>query len=273
MGEKTGISWTNHTFNPWIGCTKVSEGCRFCYAERDNRRFQWVAEWGKGKPRRPASEASWKRVLLWDRMAAKAGKPAKVFCGSLMDILDSEVPQEWRERVWNYAEQTPHLIWLFLTKRPLNGAKMVRAEWKNKPPKNVWFGITVESQLAINRIPALLSWWDGHNFLSVEPMIGGVDLDWVIPATPNLPLDKTRQFMHSIEAINWVICGAESGMRHRITEEEWVRNLRDQCLTWKVPFFLKQLWIGGTLEREPFFDERQWLEFPEAMNGTQHHSI
>ncbi|KKL70023.1 hypothetical protein LCGC14_2109040, partial [marine sediment metagenome] len=117
MGEQSGINWTEHTWNPWIGCTKVSDGCRFCYAERMAHHRKW-AEWGAGKPRRLAAESTLRKPLAWNRRAERTGVREVVFCGSLMDVFDPEVPDEWRDEVFATIALTPWLDWVLLTKRP-----------------------------------------------------------------------------------------------------------------------------------------------------------
>jgi len=117
MAKNTTIAWTHHTFNPWIGCTKVSMGCDNCYAETLDHR--WGDDnWGKGKPRRITSDSNWRQPLAWNRAAANAGRIDKVFCGSMCDVMDDEAPAGGRERLWELIDQTPHLIWQLLTKRP-----------------------------------------------------------------------------------------------------------------------------------------------------------
>ena len=118
MGEKSAIAWTEATFNPWVGCSKVSAGCTNCYAERDFAIRRKFVEWGPGKPRRRTSEAYWKQPLKWDRQAAKDGVRRKVFCASLADVFDQEVDDSWRDDLFALIRRTPHLDWLILTKRP-----------------------------------------------------------------------------------------------------------------------------------------------------------
>src|SRR5438309_1214907 len=117
MGENTSIAWCNHTFNPWEGCTKVSAGCAHCYAETRNHRFG-ADNWGKGKPRRRTSDANWKLPYKWNAQAEKHGTRLRVFCASLADWLDDEVPVEWLANLLKLIHQTPNLEWLMLTKRP-----------------------------------------------------------------------------------------------------------------------------------------------------------
>jgi protein gp37 len=132
------IEWCDHTFNPWWGCARVSPGCRFCYAERDARRYGHQV-WGRHGPRRLLSEANWRLPLRWDRDAERAGVPALVFCASMADVFEDH-PQvvESRQRLWRLIEDTPHLRWLLLTKRPENVPAMVPRSWAGAWPEQVW---------------------------------------------------------------------------------------------------------------------------------------
>ena len=127
MAEQTEISWADATFNPWIGCTKVSPACDFCYAARDNERRKWVSGWGAGVPRRRTK--TWGNPLTWDRKAAVTGLRPRVFCASLADVFDNEIPDEWRTDLWALLRATPNLRWILLTKRIGNAAKMLPADW------------------------------------------------------------------------------------------------------------------------------------------------
>ena len=148
MGANSAIEWTDHTFNPWIGCTRVSDGqrpsaCDFCYAADMAHRWGW-AEWGAGQPRQRTGAANWRKPLAWDRDAKAAGVRRRVFCASLADVFDAEVPDAWRDELFAMVIMaTPHLDWLLLTKRP-----QVAKKWfaEHPAPPNVWLGTTVEDQ-------------------------------------------------------------------------------------------------------------------------------
>lgn len=248
MGDKTGIAWCDHTFNPWIGCKKVSPGCVNCYAERENKRFGWLdTEWGDGYRRTSAS--NWKKPLEWGKQAELDGVTRRVFCASLADVFDADVPDKWREDLWeliNSASQYKRLEWLLLTKRPQNIADL---KPRGMSWKNVRLGITTETQRMLDeRLPILTDAWSGKNFLSVEPMVGPVDLSAYI--------GKVR--------IDWVICGCESGPNARPMQTAWVRDLRNQCVQAGIPFLLKQMVIDGRLVATPLLDGDRWVEFPES---------
>lgn len=255
MAENSQISWTDNTWNPWIGCTKVSDGCKFCYAERDFDKRRHVVEWGPGKPRKRTTEAYWKQPLAWNRKAEKDGTRPRVFCASLADWLDPEVPIEWLADLLELISATPHLDWLLLTKRPelwwerveaalhfllcsnptLSPLEFLARVWLDGyVPNNIWIGTTVENQKATARIPHLLQIPGLVHFLSCEPLIGAVDL------SPWLYLMKERG-----EA--WVICGGESGPNARPMRPAWARSLRDQCVEAQIPFHFKQWgeWAPG----------------------------
>jgi protein gp37 len=202
MATDTKISWATHTFNPWIGCTKVSPGCANCYAETlmDNRLGK--VNWGKGNPRSRTKERNWNQVQKWQREAVATGVRPRVFCASLGDWLDPEVPVEWLADLLNLVRETPDIDWLMLTKRPelwqeriasaldsMRGSKGMGYQppetqhfiisWLNgEPPFNVWIGTSVEDQKrADDRIPMLLKIPAVIRFLSCEPLLGAVNLD------------------------------------------------------------------------------------------------
>ena len=247
MGEKTGISWCDHTFNPWIGCEKVSAGCANCYAERQNRFYGWTDEWGN---RKRTGEANWKKPLAWAKNAYIQGVTRRVFCGSLCDVLDDKVPHQWQIDLWHFMRECETrypgaLEWLLLTKRIENAFQLLPATWTEDPPAFIRLGVTAENQeMADKRVPELLRVWSGKNFISVEPMIGNVEIPML---------------MHEID---WIICGCESGDGAHKMDTDWARNLRARCVFFDVPFFLKQMVIDGALTKEPELDGRQWLEFP-----------
>jgi len=243
MGEHSAIAWTNHTFNPWVGCTKVSPGCTHCYAERDMGRRLGVP-WGDGQPRRRTKESTWNDPKRWDRAAAKAGRRDRVFCASLADVFDPEVDPQWRNDLFVLIEATPNLDWLLLTKRPglvLEQLEAIKRHWlcdglPGLRRGNVWVGTTVEDQQrADERIPQLLAIPAAVRFLSCEPLLGPVVipqhyLQWSGSAAGGWYRGK----------IDWIIVGGESGPKARPMHPAWARSLRDQARAANVPFFFKQ---------------------------------
>jgi protein gp37 len=125
MAEHTEISWADATFNPWIGCTRVSPGCDHCYAARDNERHKWVSGWGAERHR----TKTWNNPVQWHRKAAQTGYRPRVFCASLADVFDNEIDQAWRNDLWELLRKTTNLRWMLLTKRIGNARKMLPEDW------------------------------------------------------------------------------------------------------------------------------------------------
>lgn len=260
MAENSKIEWTDHTFNPWIGCTKVSPACDHCYAETQNDFRKWnAAGWGPHAPRKRTSAANWRKPLAWDRQAAAEGVRRRVFCASLADVFDNHksIEQEWRDDLWKLIANTPNLDWLLLTKRPQNIKRFLPDEWQagfwpgGRP--NVWLGTTVENQEeADRRIPHLLSVPAVVRFLSCEPLLGPVRLDQVVNALSDgegqlwinalsgYVWDNLGDSCGTGKRISWVICGGESGPHARPMHPGWARSLRDQCAAAGVAFHFKQ---------------------------------
>ena len=234
MGTETKIGWTNHTFNPWIGCTKISAGCDNCYAETLNHR--WGNDnWGKGKPRRVTSDSNWKEPIRWNKAAQAAGTKAKVFCASLADVMDDEAPDGQRKRLWDMIDNTPYLTWQLLTKRPQRYTSYLPSEGFRH--KNVWLGTSAENQHFYNirwsvlRIIAedfgLVSW------ISYEPALGPLSLDEYA-----ITLSSSQD--HYEDYPDWLVCGGESGTNRRPMEQAWAENLQSECELAGVHFFMKQ---------------------------------
>ena len=226
MAKNSHIEWTNHTFNPWWGCHKVSPGCDNCYAEAWSKRVGQTL-WGQTAPRRFFGDVHWREPLKWDREANVAGVRARVFCASMADVFEDRLNLNGeRTRLWSLIEQTPNLDWLLLTKRPQHITRMT--PWGANWPINVWIGTTIENQKIANvRLPYLLSVPAAVRFLSCEPLLGPLDLrSWF-----NRP---------SYNPIDWVIVGGESGAHSRPMHPDWASGVRRQCLRARVPFHFKQ---------------------------------
>lgn len=311
MSANTKIEWADHTFNPWIGCTKVSPGCDNCYAkaEWDDRRHRAV--WGPGQPR--SRTKTWGDPEKWNKQAfcecmschwrgPKADATfvrnpagfhppiaqalvcpsckqvatlkttrARVFCASLADVFDNEVPPEWRADLFDLIVTTPHLDWLLLTKRIGNVVGMLPPLVNpfDKIFPNVWIGATIVNQAEADRdIPKLLAVPAAKRFLSMEPLLGPVNLadisdghaDSTIPReyweegfdTEDSPPavghnclsgERWQRFGDWTEhgpRIDWVIVGGESGPGARPMHPDWARSLRDQCQAAGVAFLFKQ---------------------------------
>lgn len=265
MSENSKIEWCDHTFNPWEGCQKVGPGCDNCYAEVRNRRFNGghPINWGPGATRRRTSDANWRKPMQWQAKAgefmAKHGRRQRVFCASLADVFDNAVPVQWRISLMRLIIETPDLDWLLLTKRIGNAAAMLdtafrgavaqRERWSDVVLPNVWIGSTITSQAEADRdIPKLLDIPASVRFLSMEPLLGPVDLTNINPtifaarANALTGIWKWQDGPRKKESspIDWVIVGGESGPGARPLHPGWIRSLRDQCDASRVPFLFKQ---------------------------------
>jgi len=262
MAENSLIEWTTHTFNPWIGCTKVSPGCAHCYAATSTPARAFGVEWGAGKPRRRTGADTWKKPERWNRaagaptsLAYRQGRP-RVF-PSLMDWLDDEAPIEWLADFLALIRATPNLDWLLLTKRPDSFTYQLQAasqwtddetckfisEWLDgDSPGNVWLGVSIEDQKrADERIPELLHTPAAVRFISAEPLLGELDL-----TTALFPLTR--------KPVDWIITGGEShtpGHRARECKLEWLESAVDQCKAAGASVFVKQLGDAPTLDGMP----------------------
>lgn len=234
MGENSGIQWTTHTFNPWIGCQRVSPGCVNCYAEHRNTfvRIQRKAGrelWGPKGDRHVTSEANWKKPIAWNRKAEKEGRRARVFCASLSDVFedrrDLDAP---RARLFALIEATPHLDWQLLTKRIDRVMDLVPEHWAEDGfPENVWMGTSVEDRKrADERIPELVAIPAAIRFLSCEPLVESIALPLAV---------------HGLDRIHWVIIGGESGDGARPFDIRWARQIIRACESAEVACFVKQL--------------------------------
>lgn len=257
MGEVTGIAWTDHTFNPWIGCTKVSPGCAHCYAaESLPVKFHGI-QWGPGQPRHITSESNWKLPYRWAKAAAKAGVRRKVFCASLADVFEAEAPVEARRRLWAVIDETCYALdWQIVTKRPERIKSVMLDDglltWFFLS-KRCWLLTTVENQEQTKRVAYILNVPAAIRGVSIEPMLGPVDLN------ERELLCKTWRHGFTIGTyLDWVICGGESGgglhfktRTARPMNPRWARSLRDQCAAAKVPFFFKQWGMWAPTEAKP----------------------
>jgi protein gp37 len=235
MGEGSKIAWTDHTFNPWMGCVAVSEACKFCYAEAFVTKRMGLPLWGPKAERRVTSAGNWKEPLRWNRKAKEAGARHRVFCASLADVFEDRPDLvEPRARLLRLIEATPHLDWLLLTKRPERMVDLaLDVGWVGRWPANVWAGTTVESQArAHERIPHLLMVPARVRFLSVEPLLGPLDLAYAC--------FNGADSLGTMPGIDWVIVGGESGHGARPFDIAWARSLRNQCKAAGVAYFFKQ---------------------------------
>jgi len=285
VAENSAIEWTDHTFNPWEGCQKVGPGCDHCYAETRNARFGGgvAGNWGPGAPRRRTSVSNWRKPLRWQADAAAFqaayGRRQRVFCASLADVFDNAVDPAWRSDLFELIRATPDLNWLLLTKRIGNVSNMlpVPLDFERHYP-NVWIGATIVNQVEADRdVPKLLATPAAVRFLSMEPLLGPVDLTCV--SDDSTALDPEcwgdcacdslygfdagcrRHFGdgHLARKIDWVIVGGESGAGARPMHPDWARSLRDQCAAAGVPFLFKQ-WGEHALTYDRDRDDPDWRQ-------------
>ncbi|MDH4172128.1 MAG: phage Gp37/Gp68 family protein [Betaproteobacteria bacterium] len=234
MSEKTGIAWTDSTFNPWWGCMEVSPGCDNCYARELAKRFGYG--WGQGAPRRYFGDKHWNEPLRWNKAAGATGKRHLVFCASMADVFDNEVEQTQRDRLWALIRATPNLTWLLLTKRIGNVAKM----HPGGDYPNVWLGASVVNQEEADRdIPKLLATPAAVRFVSYEPALGPVDWSKIKCVGADSKFNK-----YALDQLDWIIVGGESsqgGVVARPFNLAWARSTIEQCKRGRVPVFVKQL--------------------------------
>ena len=235
MADGSSIEWTEATWNPVTGCTKVSAGCKNCYAERFSLRLQAM---GKSRYRKGFSlalhEDALSVPLLWR-------SPRMIFVNSMSDLFQEDVPLGFIQQVFAVMVACPQHTFQILTKRPHIAAQFASSlEW----PQNIWLGTSVENAAVLRRIEYLRTVPAAIRFLSVEPLLGPI---------PRLPLT----------GIHWLIVGGESGPGARPIRPEWVRQIRDRSLARGVPFFFKQ-W-GGTNKKKSGrkLDGRYWNQMPE----------
>lgn len=311
MAENSKIAGTNHTFNPWRGCTKVSEGCANCYAATMSKRNPaTLGTWGANGTRVVAAESAWRQPLKWDRAAASASERHRVFCASLADVFEDwqgrvmdsggnviwrNTDETWerddgskdfayrrqpltmsdvRTRLFALIDSTPNLDWLLLTKRPENIARLWPFGWYDDhfTWPNLWLGASVENQeQADRRIPLLLKTPAAVRFLSVEPLLGPVDLEPFLQYEPFHENYKMTFSTKEWRGIDWAIVGGESGPGARPMHPDWVRSIRDSCLEAKVPFFFKQGskdW-GDFKNFDAFPDDLKIRQFPTGMDSLR----
>lgn len=238
MGENTAISWTNHTWNPWVGCWKISQGCRNCYMYREQKRYG-----NDPKIIRRSSPATFYAPLKW-----KDG--AKVFTCSWSDFFIEEA-DNWRNDAYNVMWHTQELTYQVLTKRPERLRECLPVDWDDSENihgwQHVWLGTSVELQDYVYRLDYLLRADAKVLFLSAEPLLGPLDL---------------REYL---DRLSWVIVGGESGAGNRPMDLSWARSIRDQCQEAGIPFFFKQ--VGGSKKIDgtwggDLLDGKQYHEFP-----------
>ena len=242
MGDRTSIEWTDATWNPVTGCTKVSPGCAHCYAETITLRFK---RGGPFLPGKTTIALNWGRLLQPERWR----RPRMVFVNSMSDLFHEEVPFSFVDKVFEVMEACSQHCYQVLTKRPERMRDYIQSRYGiKKYPRHVWMGVSVENQFwADRRIPLLRDVPASCRYLSCEPLLKPLVLD--------------------LEGIHWVIVGGESGYRARRIDISWVRAIRDQCISAMVPFFFKQ-WGGRTAKAGGrVLDGIIWSETPSIVEN------
>lgn len=280
MGENSKIEWTDHTFNPWMGCTKVSPACDGCYAEAMMDHRYGKVQWGPHGERVRTAPSNWKQPIKWNKDAAAAGTRPRVFCASLADVFDNQVPPEWREDLFELIRITPNLIWLLLTKRPQNIVKMVKASGAagngtRYLPRNAAIGTTCEDQERADRnltelLRAAVETGPAFSFGSFEPLLGPIDISVYLRTAP---------------ALDWVIAGGETDQgkhKARPANPDWVRSLRDQCEAVGTAFHFKQWgeyapnWLNddsGKVEGSEWIDRMGKKMSGRLLDGVEHNGF
>ena len=251
MSNNTKIEWADATWNPITGCSKISEGCEHCYAERMVKRFPKIYPNGF-KP--TLHEKRLEEPLHWK-------KPRRIFVCSMGDLFHEDVSIEWIAKVFKVMKDCPQHTFLLLTKRPARAKAVLETLMhfhypEESDPISAYFphvslGVTIELSSYRHRAITLLNTQIAHRFVSLEPLLGPVKIDSFVW---NRSIDK--------DFIEWVIVGGETGPGAREMKPEWVRNIRDKCIENEVPFFFKK-WGAGNNSRILY--GREWNEIPEAM--------
>jgi protein gp37 len=266
MGEITSISWTDHTWNPWIGCTKVSPGCTNCYADRQNKRYGWTRGWGNGQERHITAASNWNEPSRWAKKARAAGRREKVFCASLADVFDHEAPISARQSLWQIIKSTSDILdWQLVTKRPHRISPVMREDGLDPDyflSNRVWLITSTENQEWFDkRVPEVLKIPAVVHGISAEPLLGAIDARKylrpnpcpVCNGFPSIPVPNeeggykpcptcllSKNGQGYTNSLDWVIVGGESQSGARPMHPDWPRSLRGQCLEAGVPLFFKQ---------------------------------
>lgn len=299
MGSSTNISWADRTFNPWMGCTKVSQGCAHCYAEREMQDHWKKVQWGPQGIRMRTGADIWRAPLRWNRAAwvectvcgwrgdkkknalcpdclhplDAVGEDVRqrVFCASLADVFEDRPEVEpWRVELFALMASTPMLDWMVLTKRPQNVLNMVPWAWhpQERWPSNVWIGTSIEDQAAADaRIEPLLGIPAPVRFLSCGPLLEPV----------NLGLDGTvqswisKRYLHVGQMIHWIIAEGESGSGARVMPLEAVRGVRDQAEEAGIPFHFKQWGEWAPINQLDWVsDDTRFRHEPRVINEVRY---
>lgn len=261
--KDTKIGYVHHSFNPWWGCVEVSPGCTNCFA-RDFAARLGRDLWGTDKPRKPASVATWKEPLKWNRAAQAAGEVHRVLCGTMCDVMEPGPTQDaMRARLWDTIEATPWLMWLLFTKRPHNYQWLLPERWRaatgRDMPANVCGTVSVEDASYAFRVEHLLRVPFRWRALSYEPALG-----------PLPRLDRFTRLHGAAIGLDWVIVGGESGRGARPCDLTWLREARDACQLAGVPVWVKQLGSKPIMQfGVPGLAEYVWLRHKKGEDPSE----
>lgn len=255
MGDKTKIEWTEATWNPIRGCTRVSEGCRNCYAERVAARFSGPGEAYEGLAKLVTIDKMGHKEARWTgqvryvtehlRDPLRWKRPRMIFVNSMSDLFHEKVHDEWIEDIWDVMLKAKQHTFQILTKRPGRMLEWV-SNWKFTIGKysvlpNVWLGVSVEDQsTADERIPILLETQAAIRWVSYEPALGPVDFRGLLGGSFDALTGMERTGFNTEAKLDWIVCGGESGPGARPMHPDWARSARDQCVAAGIPFFMKQ---------------------------------
>jgi protein gp37 len=256
VSDKSKIEWTDATWNPITGCTKVSEGCKNCYAERIARRF-WE---------RPFSEVVYNEEKL--RIPTSWKKPRKIFVCSMSDLFHENISFKIIADIWDEMRCNLHHTFMILTKRPERAREFWEYYYGNlfheSIEKHIWLGVTAETQQrADERIQILLKIPAAVRFVSIEPMLEQIDISYYLNGCPEkVSEDEWAQTEYPLD---WVICGCESGQGARPFDWHWAQDLKNQCINSGVAFFYKQGRYSNGLIKTPPLDGRKWTDYPDGI--------
>jgi len=259
LNKMTKIEWTNETWNPIIGCSKVSEGCLNCYAEKFAYRLSQNPITTKHYSNVLDLVTGWK-VFRWNGKTALIEsalekpfhwkKPRMIFVCSMGDLFHESVPCEWINKVFNIIDQCPQHIFQILTKRPKRIIEFIKKVDMWWDMKNVWWGITCENQkTADERISVLLEIPTKVRFVSCEPLLSEIDITEYLGKVP--PGVHNGKYLEWIDGVNWIIAGKETGHGARPMKIEWLKSLYEQCKSAGVPFFDKRNELGLNIQEYP----------------------
>jgi len=233
MGKDSAIEWTDATWNPWMGCTKVSAGCKNCYMFREQIRY------GHDPTKIRGSKTTRRDPLKWK-------EPRTIFVCSWSDFAHEDVPPSWIDEAWEIIRKANHHTYMILTKRPNELKQILPDDWGEGWP-HVRVGVSVENDDNMWRLVALEDIRAAVRYVSIEPLLG--------------PLPQLYSFFPTVD---WVIVGGESGPNFRPMKREWVTDIREQCIEHGIPFFFKQ-WAGISPKKDPrgnLLDGFEWKETP-----------